>query len=530
MKAPKEWVRNESDIVALEQGCYWDQDAADHICNFFEKFLCVTTGRLAGRPFILLPWQKDFLSRLNGWRKSDGYRRFRRGFLGISKKNGKSQIASGLALYFGLADGEIQPEVVMAASSRDQANVMFRESKNMVNKSSAIRKLCRVVDSRKRIELPSESGYVMVISSEASTSEGLNCSLVLQDEIHVWYGRELYDSLKYATIARNHGLIMSMTTAGDDKEGVCFEDWNYALQVIRGDVVDVELLPIVYTADGMDLEDPRSWYAANPSLGTVLSEDEFRTSLTEAKQSPVRWNSFKRYRLGIWSDAAKAWLDMDRWNECETTITKDDLIGRRCFGGLDLSHKKDLTAFILYFPEFNAFLCWAWTTTYQVNLRGQKNKAGYLQFIEDGELTAIEGEVIEHEFVKEKIIELAGIYNIESIAYDPYSAQQISVDLESEGLDMASFRQGFVSLSEPTKGFEELVLQRKIQHFGSRLLRWTASNVTVAEDPAGNIKPDKAKSHEMIDPIVCCIMALGLAVVSKVEGPSVYESRGVLQF
>jgi phage terminase large subunit-like protein len=529
-KVPQKWMRNESDLVAVEQGCFFDQSKADHICDFFETFLSVSTGRLAGKPLKLLPWQRDFLSRLNGWRSSDGERRFRRAFVGISKKCGKTFLNSGLALYFGLADGDIQPEVVMAASSREQATICFRESKNMIMASPAIKKICNVVDSRKRIELPSASGYIAVISSDSKRSEGINASLIICDESHCWYGRELYEALEYAGVARANSLLIETTTAGTDKGSFCYENWVMAQKVIRGDVIDVTLLPIVYTAEGLDFDDPKSWHMANPSLGTVLSEDDFRDALNKAKQSPIKWQSFQRYRLGIWVDSAKAWLDMERWGQCETTISKDSLVGKKCFGGLDLSHKKDLTAFVLYFPEDNAFLCWAWTTSYQVNLRSQKNKASYLQFIEDGELEALDGEIIEHAFVREKILELSNIYDIETIGYDPYSAQQICVELEGEGIDMASFRQGFVSMSEPTKAFEALVLQKKIQHFDSRLLRWTASNVCVSEDPAGNIKADKSKSHEMIDPIICAIMALGIAGVSTPTGPSVYESRGILSF
>jgi phage terminase large subunit-like protein len=524
------WIRNKSDEVAIQEGCYWDDSKAKHICDFFENFLCVTTGRLAGEPFKLLDWQRDFLSRLNGWRRTDGTRRFRRGFLGISKKNGKSQLASGLALYFGLADDEIQPEVIMAASSRDQANVMFRESKNMVKQSKSIKKICNIVDSRKRIELPSQSGYIAVISSEASTSEGLNASLVLEDEIHVWYGRELYDSLKYATIARKHGLVMAMTTAGDTRDGFCFEFWDYSLKVMRGDIIDTELLPIVYTADGMDLEDPKTWYAVNPSLGVVLSEDEFRTSLNEAKQSPINWQAFKRYRLGIFAESAKAWLDMVKWDGCTKGLDAESLKGQICFGGLDLSHKKDLTSFVMFFPESRAFLCWAWTTSYQVNLRTQKNKAPYMRFIEDGHLIKLDGEVIDQDFMYHKILEVAKIYKLQSVAYDAWSCQQLALKLEAEGIDMASFRQGYGSLSEPTKLFEESVLKQDFEHFNNPLLKWCASNVMVTQDASGNIKPDKDKSHEMIDPIVCCIMAIGLAGVSKVKGASVYEERGLLVF
>jgi phage terminase large subunit-like protein len=526
----KQWVRNKSDEVAIQEGCYFSKEKADHICDFFEKFLCVTTGRLSGQPLKLIPWQRDFLSRLNGWRNKDGDRRFNRVFLGISKKNGKTWVDSGLALYFGLADDESQPEIVMAASSREQATICFRESKNMVMSSTAIKKMCNVVDSRKRIDLPSASGYITVISSDAKRSEGVNASLIICDETHIWRGTELYDALKYAGIARKNSLLIETTTAGSDKESFCFANWNYSKQVISGDVIDTGLLPIIYSADGMDLDDPKTWHAANPSLGYVLSEEEFKASMEQAKESPIKWQSFCRYRFGLWVDSDKAWLNMDRWRECPNDIDKEELKGQVCFGGLDLSHVKDLSTFVLWFPLQQALLVWAWTPRAQVHHRTQKNKASYLRFIELGELTVIDGEKIDNVFIEDKIKELKSIYKIQSVAFDPWGAAQIALNLENEGVDMASFRQGYGSLSEPTKNFDGLVLDKKLRHFNNELLTWCASNCTIAEDSAGNIKPDKEKSHEMIDPIVASIMAIGLAGVSKVKGASVYEERGLLVF
>jgi phage terminase large subunit-like protein len=524
------WIRNKSDEVAIENGCYFDDDSANHVCAFFESFLVVPDGRFAGEKITLIEWQRDYLSRLFGWKRKDGTRRFRRSNLFVAKKNSKSFLCSGIAAYMGVADGELSPNIVIAASSRDQAKIVYKSAKTMVKSSPPINKLCRIVDSRSRIEIPSTGGEIYVVSSDADRQEGLNSSAVLIDELHGHKNRALYDCLLYAGEARKQPLLIVISTAGSDKNHFCYEEWIYTDKVIKGDIIDTEILPVIYSADGMDPMTREAWYAANPSLGKVLLEEDFENKLNSAKESPIKWTSFLRYRLNMWTDSDKAWLNMDSWAGCTNDLDKEMLKGEVCYGGLDLSHKQDLTAFVLYFPKYKAFLCWAWTTSYQVNLRNQKNKASYLRFIEDGHLVALEGKVINQDFMKHKICDLAKEYKIEAIAQDPWCAQQIALELEDEGLDMASFRQGYGSLSEPTKLFEEMVLEQSIEHFNNPLLRWTASNCMVTQDPAGNIKPDKDKSHEMIDPILCCIMALGLANISRPTGPSIYETRGVLRF
>lgn len=531
-KVPKKWIVNRSDEEAVKKGYYFDEEAGEHIVNFFSKFLKVINGRKAGESFVPLAWQRDWLMKLNGWRAPDGNRRYKKAFLALPKKSGKSALSSGLALYFALADGEPDPNVIIAATSRDQASIVFDVAKNMVMKSPAIKNVCRVVDSRKRIDIRGhEVGQIKVISSDSDRSEGLNSNLVIYDELHAAGNRDLFDALLYAGIARKQPLFITISTAGFDKSHFFRQEWDYCKQIIDGHIIDLQTFPVIYSAEGKDVDDEKVWMETNPSIPDVLSLDDFRAAYLEAKQSPIKWASFLRYRLNVFSDSDKTWIDMDKWERCHHgEITKEDLIGKECFGAFDLSHKKDLTAFVLYFPEYRAFLCWAWTTNYQVNLRNQKNRASYLQFIEDNELIVLDGETIHEDFVFHKIKELAGQYKINAISYDPWSSQYMANRLEDEGLDLASFRQGFGSMSEPMKAFEIGIIEGDFEHFNNGLLRWTASNVIASEDPAGNIKPDKAKSHEMIDPIVCCIMALGLAGVSKVEGPSVYESRGVLQF
>jgi len=386
-----------------------------------------------------------------------------------------------------------------------------------------------VVDSRKKVNLPQASGYIKVISSDAGRQEGINASLVIMDELHAHKNRDLYDCLAYAGVARHDPLFISITTAGHDKNSLCYEEWQYAKKIIDGSVTDTAYLAVIYSAEGMDPIDEESWRAANPSLGKVLNVEDFRGALKEAQSSPVKWNTFLRYRLNIWVDADDAWIDVKKWDECKAKdLTIEELYGETCFGGIDLGQTSDLNALALYFPAWKTFLQFAWVPKESAIKRTEKNHAPYLKFAEEGSLTLTEGDVADYNYIQNALGEIRDKFNIQSIAIDPWAAQHLTNELEEDGYDMAPFRQGFGSLSSPSKEFERMILSGEAKHLGDGLLRWCVSNVVLEYDAAGNIKPSKRKSSEKIDPVVCCIMALGMAGTVKTVGPSVYEERGVL--
>jgi phage terminase large subunit-like protein len=527
------WIRNKSDEEAVKKGCFFDQKKADHICTFFESFLHLSTGKRGGSLIKLLDWQRDLLSRLNGWRNSDGTRRFRKCFVAISKKNGKSLLCSGLALYFAVADKENQPEVILGAYTREQAEIVYREAKNMVNKSPPLSKLINIVESKKKLEIRDKaSSYVKVISSEANSAEGINASCVIIDELHAQKNRALFDALMYAGIARESPLFISITTAGFDPFSLCAEEWSYAKKVIDSELVDIELLPIIYSAQGMDFKSKEAWYAANPSLGHVLQERDFEAQLKRAMESPIEMNTFLRYRLNVWTTADERWILPEKWEACHNEDIKvEDLEGAECYGGLDLAATSDLCSFSLYFPETKSLLTWSWIPKETAIFKEKRNKTPYLKFEANGELYFTAEAKVPYSIIRAFIGDKAELYNIKAIAYDPWNAHELVHDLESDGMDMASMKQSYGTMSGPCKEFEGDVLTGELNHFNNELLSWSIGNVKVDSDHAGNIKPNKSKSSEKIDPVVASVMALGLSKISFDDsGPSVYESRGILSF
>lgn len=529
----RKWIKTKADAIAAKQGCYFDLDAANHVCEFFERFLQLSKGQWAGQPFQLMKWQsEEFLMPLFGWKNHDGTRRFRIGYVEIPKKNGKSGLCSGISLYLAGADGEPGAEVYNAAADRQQADIVFSESRNMVKVSRQLSKYAKVTDSKKRIDFPATNSYIRVISSEAYTAEGLNIHGLVFDELHAQKTRELWDALRYGGAARRQPLLLSITTAGWDTTSICFEQHEYAKKVLSGDIEDTSFFALIYAA-GKDDDplDPKTWEKANPSFGVTINERDFEQAAKEASASPVKLNAFKRYRLNIWTEQADRWLAPDAWGAC--TKAKDallwrkkmlkDLAGQPCFAGLDLGSTSDLTAFVLFFPESEILLPWFWIPEAALQDPANPNRDLYRTWAGQEFLAVTPGNVCDYDKVRADINANAEAFDIRELAVDRlFQGAQLCTQLLEDGFDVIAFGQGFVSMAAPCKEFEERVLSGRLEHGNNPVLKWMASNVSVATDPAGNMKPVKPKRNSpyKIDGIVAAIMALGRAMqeVSDFDG------------
>jgi len=415
--------------------------------------------------------------------------------------------------------------------TRGQAGIVFNEAKEMVKFSPALSKRCKIRESKSEIRCP-DGGLIKVVSSESYTSEGLNISGLIYDEIHAAKNRDLWDALKDGGVSRDQPLMINITTAGHDKNTICYEQYSYAKKVLSGATPDITFFPLLYGLEqDDDWRDRKNWFKANPSLGVTIKESDFEKRVVSADNSPVDLNAFKRYRLNIWTSSDVAWINDDQWALGDSPdFTKEDLLGQTCYGGIDLGSVSDLCSLTLYFPLWDAMLSWSWIPKENAYKRAEKNHAPYLEFIEDGCLKATEGNVADYDVIREDVNELGNKYDIQIIGTDPWNSVHLTNLLTQDGFEMASFRQGFGSMSAPSKEFQKLVLGNRIFHFGDPLLKWCASNVTVETDAAGNIKPSKKKSPEKIDPIVAGVMAVGLGLISEPESESVYEERGALVF
>jgi len=317
-RVPSKWIRNPSDTLAIEQGCGFDESAGQFVCDFIETFCRQSKGRWANEKLRLLDWQRDFLMRLFGWRRPDGRRRFRRFYLEVAKKNGKSTLLSALVLYLLIADGEGAPEIYLNACDRSQARIIFDESKRMVEASPDLKARIRAVDHKARLVCASNNGVVIANSADAPNKDGLNPSASLFDELHRQPSRDLWDVFEYASAARAEPISGSITTAGEDDSGVWHEQREYSERVNAGEIPDTSHLGIVYRAlPTDDIDDPETWKKANPSLGETIQSEDFQRELTEAKEVPIKLNNFKRLRLNIITRDEAKYFDMEKWDACE---------------------------------------------------------------------------------------------------------------------------------------------------------------------------------------------------------------------
>ena len=517
---------------------HYDRAKADRAVKFIEN-LRHTKGKWAGTRFWLLPWQEQLIRDIFGVVKPDGNRQFRTAFVEIPKKNGKSELAAAVALYLLYADNEPSAEVYGAAADRQQASIVFDVANQMVQMTPALMKRSKIMGATKRIVNYSNAGFYQVLSAEVGTKHGLNVSGLVFDELHAQPTPHLYNVLtKGSGDAREQPLFFLITTAGTDRNSICYAIHTKAKDILENRRVDASFYPVIYgIEDDDDWSDEAKWRKANPSLGYTIPIDRVRDAYREASQNPAEENVFRQLRLCQWVTSTVRWIPDHIYEQGNRPIDLESLKGRDCYGGLDLSSSGDITAFVLMFPpctetEPYYMLPFFWVPEDTIPLRVKRASVPYDVWVRQGYLMSTEGNVIHYGFIEKVIEQLGKLYHIREIAFDRWGAVQMVQNLEGAGFTVVPIGQGYRDMSPPTKAFYELLMKGEIIHGGNPVMRWMAGNVVVETDPAGNIKPTKAKSAEKIDGIVAAIMALDRCIRNAGQQGSVYDDpeRGLLVF
>lgn len=517
----------------LPEGSYYDHEAADRAVKFF-SLLHLVEGKGAGEPWKLMEWMEyEVIRPLFGYKRADGTRLYRTMWLEVPRKNAKTTLAAGLALYGLLADNEPGAQIYMGARDRAQARLCFELARKMVNASPKLKSRCRAV--RSYIEVPKTGSVLRTISGDALSQHGFNAHIAVLDEVHAHKNREIWDVLTSSVGARRQPIVIGITTAGVyDPNHIAYELHEYAVRVANGEHDDSSFLTVIYGADVDDQWDnPEIWKKANPSLNITVMEDFLKTEVVKAKVSPARQTTFSQLYLNKWTREVSRWLDMSIWDLCgEKIINPEDYKNRSCFVGLDLSTTIDMTAMVRLYPEEDesyTIIPHFWLPQDNIYEKEKKDRLPYTHWAEKGFLTLTPGNVIDYKFIKHTIMEVADHSHIMELAYDAWNATAIITELQEMGMRVAPTRQGFATLSAPTKHLETLIMQKKINHGNNPVLRSHADGSLVITDPAGNIKPDKSRSITRIDGIVALIMAINSAMLagSNLMGKSVYEDRGV---
>ena len=511
----------------------YNKAAADRAVNFIES-LKHTDGVWYNKPFELLDWQEQIIRDVFGILKPNHYRQFNTAYIEIPKKQGKSELAAAVALLLTCGDFEEGAQVYGCAADRNQAKIVFNVAKKMISLNKYLSKHVKVCESKNRIEYG--NSFYQVLSAEAYSKHGFNIHGVVFDELHAQPNRKLYDVMtKGSGDARKQPLFFLITTAGDDTNSICYEIHQKAKDIIEGRKIDETFYPVIYGADNDDdWTDPEVWKKSNPSLGVTVDIEKVKAACESAKQNPAEENSFRQLRLNQWVKQEKRWMPMLKWDACKTDYAPEDLEGRVCYAGLDLSSTMDITAFVLVFPpdekdEKYYILPYFWIPEDNLAQRVNRDHVPYDLWERQGYIYTTEGNVIHYGFIEHFIEELGKKYNIKEIAFDRWGALQTIQNLDAMGFTVVPFGQGFKDMSPATKELMVLVTGKKIAHNGHLVLRWMMDNISIRTDPAGNIKMDKAKSVEKIDGAVALVMALDRALRNKAnQNESVYDSRGLL--
>ena len=509
--------------------------ASSEIVNFFKNHLRHTKGEWSGQPFKLQHWQEQFLRDLFDTVDKNGLRKYRTAYLEVPRKMGKSTLAAGVALYLLLLDGEMGAEIYSAAADKEQASIVFNQAVQMIEQNQKLSKILKIYKN-KTIVMESTGSVYRSLSAEAYSKHGLNAHGIIFDEVHAQPNRELWDVLTTSTGARRQPLTLAITTAGWDRQSLCWELHEYARQVNDGVIKDDSFIGRIYTSDG-DWKEEKTWKQANPNYGITVKRDYFEKCVVEALANPSKENVFRNLHLNQWTQQETRWLGLERWDACQREFP--DLSGRRCFAGLDLSSTLDLTSLVLLFPPLEEdepywVLPFVFAPEDAARERERSNRQRLDIWIREGLIVTSPGRVLDYQVVIDKVDELASKYDIAEIAVDRWNINQAVKRLEAIGKEhgrdewLVGFSQNFSAMSAPIKELETMVVGgNRIAHDGNPVLRWMFGNVQVVRDDAGNVKFTKSKSTEKIDAMVALTMALGRAMVAPQQEQCVYDTRGV---
>ena len=511
-------------------GLVWDEEAAARTVRFF-SLLRHWKGEWGGKPLELQPWQEhSLIAPLFGWKREDGLRRFRTGYIEVPRKAGKTTLAAGIALQGLVADSEPGAEVYCAATMRDQASILFRDVKEMIGP----RLRDHVTILANAVVGNAHNSTVKPLSSDYNNLDGLNGHRIIVDELHAHKTRHLWDVLMTAQGARRQPMTVAITTAGYDRGSICWEQRQHAIAATQRGADDAYFAFIATTDDDDDWQDPEIWWKANPNLGISPKREHLADLCRQAVESPAAENNFRRKHLNQWTEADVRWIPMQAWDQCGgpfdlskpagVRAVEQAMRGRRCTAGLDLSSTRDVNALVLAFDDDNGgvlLLPYMWLPRDAIDQRAEQDGRMVRQWGAAGFIGMTPGNTSDYGAIRRQVMRCTEMFEVEGLAYDSWGpALALVQGLQDDGFPfskLVKFRQNMGSYAAPVKEFERLIHSGQLQHGNHPVMRWMASNVTAKIDPAGNIMPDKSRSADKIDGIAASIMAIGLSMGREME-------------
>jgi len=521
------WTRlaidRQADDLAREPSEQWpwvfDADRAARICAFLE-LLPHIKGKWAreGRLLVLDPWQCFIVTTVFGWvHRVTGLRRFREAYIEVPRKNGKSLVSAGIGLYMLSADGEQGAEVYSAATTRDQARIVFDDAKGMAERTPDMRTYLGVAILTHSITVAHTSSKFSPLAAEASTQDGLNVHCAVIDELHAHKKRDLYDVIDTARGAREQSLLWLITTAGTDRSGICYERRTHITKVLDRVIDDATMFGIIYSIDEKDDPmDPTTWAKANPNWGVSVLQDDMEAAARKAAAMPSALNNFLTKRLNVWVNGESPWMDMRAWERCaDPAMQLSDFAGEKCWMGLDLAQKKDFAALCLVFQRDGVWhVC---IRLYLNELAVQESGNAHLSgWARSGYVQVTDGDITDFDVLADDLRGFCKQFDVQEIAFDPALSMYFAGKLIEEGLPLVEIAQRSLFFTPPLIQVENLVLEKKLKFDGNPVMTWMVSNLVVKVSKFNELRsPTKERPENKIDGPMAMLMALGRALASQ---------------
>lgn len=505
----------------------FDKDSACKALNVF-SLLKHTSGSYGGKPFAMLPWQAFVIVSLFGWKvkneAGEWVRLFRKAYVEVAKKNGKTELAAGLGLIGAFFDGEYGAEVYSAANKFDQARICWRSASTMARflqqDSPKFANLCTIHSSLNNCNIFSnlQNSFFKPVAGESKTLDGLRPHFSIIDEFHEARDDGILRNLSSGMVNRDQPLLFIITTAGFNINGPCYQYRKVIADILRGHKEDWSTFGIIFTLDeGDDWNDESVWIKANPSIGITPTWEGLRTehvkAINEGHSAEV---NFLTKNLNKWTTVAETWIQDADWMRDASPLEYSELYGRECYAGLDLAKTRDLTALCLLFPPVETeepykFLYFFWCPRENAEERARKDGVPYLDWAREGHITMTAGDVTDYDYILEEVVNLGALYHIKGISYDPWNATHFAIKLQEQSprINIKEFPQTARYFNQPVQWIERTLLQGKINHGGNPVARWMAANVVLGRDVNDNVRINKNKSQEKVDGIVAMAMAVG---------------------
>lgn len=514
IKAAKRYL---NDLNKTDWPFNYDQWHANNVCDFIEKLPHIE-GEWETPTIRLEPPQIFILSAIFGFRRKDnGLRRITSVYIEMARKGAKSTLTAGVALYCLTCEEEIGPQIIIGATTGEQAGKVFNPAKAMAEKNSLLRSFFGIETWARSITCQKSGGFIQPINAKGKTQDGWNPHVGILDELHAHPNRQLFDVVKSAFGSRRNPLLWVISTAGYDTQGVCYEQRTLVTKILNGIVEADHYFGIIFTLDEDDDEyDPNVWIKANPMLGITPTLESMKSYALEAKESPDSAYEFKTKRLNVWTTAKGAWLNAERWKSCCGVFNENQLIEVPAYGGLDLASVSDISAWVIVWelngrikvrPKF-------YLPEETIEEHSRRRNVPYRRWVDEGLIIATPGNATDYNYIEHDIRNDLKTFNIRQIGFDPWNATQLVSNLLDDDAPMIEVRQGPKTFNPPMTELERILQAQTLDHCGNPVLAWMASNVVARRDVNDNKAPDKKNSHEKIDGIVAMLMAMGLLLIA----------------